>query len=179
MTQNAIDRIGYDGPALPVTVKSNWRDAIDILLYASTDEEVGENVGQFLDACNESASSMRFAVGLKTDGVRLGLASWDRTGMMLKGVDIASLSEEQTIRELRSWTHDDTFKVGFAQSEDESACYTATVGRLCWSDHDVIELERKLPLSTALVVAHLLSRLRASAGDEVTVPKPGLIYRTY
>lgn len=37
MIQKAID-----GPALPVSVKSNWRDAIDILLYASTDEEVGE-----------------------------------------------------------------------------------------------------------------------------------------
>ena len=142
-----------------------------------SDDVVIEGVSDFIGVVNDASRPMRMAVGLKYDGVRVGLACWSQTDMMLKGIDIER-SEQGALSDLRAWTQADAFKLGFAEDENVGT-YSATVAPLCWSDEQALGLERKLSLTTALVVGHFLVRLREMAGDEVPQIKAGLIYRSY
>lgn len=174
----------------PLTIDAGRKDAImEVSAFAQqaiseavdyvhkSDDVVIGGVSEFIDAVNEATRPMRLAVGLKFDGVRVGLACWSQTDMMLYGIDIER-SEQGALSDLRAWTHADAFKVGFAEDEN-AGTYTATVAPLCWSDEQVLGLERKLSLATALVVGHFLVRLKEMAGDEVPQVKAGLIYRSY
>ena len=125
----------------PLTIQTGRRDVIvEVSSYAQqaiseavdyvhkSDDVVIGGVSDFLDAVNEATRPMRIAVGLKFDGVRVGLACWNQTEMMLRGAFIECGDERAAIDELRAWSHDDAFKVGFAEDED-CGTYTATVPR--------------------------------------------------
>ena len=177
--------------AAVLTIEPGRQDAVvEVSAYAQqaineavdyvhkSDDVVIEGVSDFMDVVNEGINPMRMVVGLKFDGVRIGLSCWSATDMMLKGIDIECDEEWATLNELRSCTHTDAFKVGFAEDEDDGT-YTATVASVCWSDPQTIVDGRKLTLTPALVVGHCLVRLRHRAGDRVPQVKHGLIYRSY